>query len=70
MTATYLDKILDRHREMAAADTRPIDRLIDEATAMPAVRGFRAALADSAKLGVIAEIKRRYETPLRKALGC
>ena len=59
MTATYLDKILDRHRAIAAADTRPIDRLIDEATAMPAVRGFRAALADTAKLRVVAEIKRR-----------
>ena len=54
MAATYLDKILDRHREMAAADTRPIDRLIDEATAMPAARGFRSALADTAKLGVVA----------------
>jgi indole-3-glycerol phosphate synthase len=59
MTATYLDKILDRHRKMAAADTRPIDRLIDEATAMPMARGFRSALADTAKLGVVAEIKRR-----------
>lgn len=59
MTATYLDKILDRHREMAAADTRSIDKLIDQAQAMPPTRGYRAALADNTKLGVIAEIKRR-----------
>jgi indole-3-glycerol phosphate synthase len=59
MAATYLDKILDRHRALAAADTRPIDQLIDEATSMPAVRGFRAALADTTKLRVVAEIKRR-----------
>ncbi len=59
MTVTYLDKILDRHREMAAADTRSIESLIEEAKAMPVARGFRAALADRAELGVIAEIKRR-----------
>lgn len=59
MAATYLDKILDRHRDMAAADTRSLDQLIDEATAMPATRGFRSALAGNAKLGVISEIKRR-----------
>ena len=59
MTATYLDKILDRHREMAAADTRSVEQLIDEARAMPPTRGFRTALADMTRLGVIAEIKRR-----------
>ena len=59
MAATYLDKILDRHREAAAADTRSIDVLIDAAKAMPATRGFRAALLDNDKLGVISEIKRR-----------
>jgi indole-3-glycerol phosphate synthase len=59
MTVTYLDKILDRHREMAAADTRSIESLVEEAKAMPGARGFRAALADRADLGVIAEIKRR-----------
>jgi indole-3-glycerol phosphate synthase len=59
VTATYLDKILDRHREMAAADTRSIDQLIEQAQAMPPTRGYRAALAGNTKLGVIAEIKRR-----------
>jgi indole-3-glycerol phosphate synthase len=59
--ATYLDRILDRHREVAAADTRPLEALLDEARAMAPARGFRAALArDSvASLAVISEIKRR-----------
>ena len=42
--ATYLDKILDRHREVAAADRRPLDALVAEAKACPPTRGFRAAL--------------------------
>jgi indole-3-glycerol phosphate synthase len=57
MAATYLDRILDHHRARAAADTRSIERLLDEARAMPPARGFRTALAD--RFGVIAEIKRR-----------
>jgi indole-3-glycerol phosphate synthase len=59
MAATYLDKILDHHRAVAAADTRPVDALLDEARAMSPTRGFRAALAGRDRLGVIAEIKRR-----------
>ncbi len=59
MAATYLDKILDHHRAVAAADTRPVEALLDEARAMPPTRGFRAALAGRDRLGVIAEIKRR-----------
>jgi indole-3-glycerol phosphate synthase len=59
MAATYLDKILDHHRAVAAADTRPVEVLLDEARAMPPTRGFRAALAGRDHLGVIAEIKRR-----------
>lgn len=59
MPATYLDRILDRHRALAAADTRPVGRLIDEARSMPPTRGFRAALAGRDRLAVIAEIKRR-----------
>ena len=59
MAATYLDRILERHRELAAADDRPIEQLIDDARAMPPARGFRAALAGRDRLGVIAEIKRR-----------
>jgi indole-3-glycerol phosphate synthase len=57
MAATYLDRILDDHRSTAAADTRSVERLLDEARAMPPTRGFRNALAD--RFGVIAEIKRR-----------
>jgi indole-3-glycerol phosphate synthase len=59
--ATYLDRILDRHREVAAADTRPVEAMLDEARAMAPARGFRAALArDSVEsLAVISEIKRR-----------
>ncbi|TDT16709.1 indole-3-glycerol phosphate synthase [Ilumatobacter fluminis] len=57
--ATYLDSILERHREVAAADTRSLDNLISEARDQPATRGFRAALAASPTLAVISEIKRR-----------
>jgi indole-3-glycerol phosphate synthase len=59
MPATYLDRILARHREVAALDERPIDQLMDAAHSMPVARGFRAALADRSQLAVIAEIKRR-----------
>ena len=59
MAATYLDKILDRHRAVAATDTRVIESLLEQARAMPPTRGFRAALAGRDRLGVIAEIKRR-----------
>ncbi len=59
MAATYLDRILDHHREVAANDTRPVEALIDQARAMEPARGFRAALAGRSQLGVIAEIKRR-----------
>ncbi len=59
MTSTYLDRILARHRELAAHDRRPFERLLDEARSMPPARGFRAALAARDRLAVIAEIKRR-----------
>lgn len=59
MAATYLDAILDRHRAVAAADTRPVERLLDDARSMGPARGFRAALEGRDRLGVIAEIKRR-----------
>jgi indole-3-glycerol phosphate synthase len=62
MTATYLDRILERHREVAASDTRPVEHLLDEARSAGPTRGFRAALSSGARgaeLGVIAEIKRR-----------
>jgi len=57
MAATYLDRILEHHRAVAASDTRPVERLLDEARSMPSARGFRAALTTG--FGVIAEIKRR-----------
>lgn len=57
--ATYLDKILERHRAAARADTRRFESLVDEARAGPPARGFRSALHDRDRLGVIAEIKRR-----------
>jgi len=56
---TYLDEILARHREIAAADTRPLDDLLAEADAMPPTRGFRSALQTTPGLAVISEIKRR-----------
>lgn len=59
-TTTYLDRILAAHRARAAADTRPLERVLDEARAVPPARGFRAALcADPTVLAVIAEVKRR-----------
>ena len=57
--ATYLDRILDRHREVAALDTRSVDGLLEQTRALPATRGFRAALAGRSRLGVISEVKRR-----------
>lgn len=57
--ATYLDRIIDRHREVAALDDRPLASLVAQAQAMPAARGFRAALVDVPHLAVISEVKRR-----------
>ena len=56
---TYLDRIVERHRELTADDTRSVDDLVAEAASMPATRGFRRALADAERLAVIGEIKRR-----------
>jgi len=60
--ATYLDKILEQHRAIAAADGRAVDGLVAEAAEMPPARGFADALRrDSVggDLAVISEIKRR-----------
>jgi len=57
--ATYLDRIIDRHREAAQQDQRPLADLIEAAAALPPARGFRAALADVPHLAVISEVKRR-----------
>jgi len=70
---TYLDGILARHRDRAAADARDLGLLVAEAEAVPAPRGLvralRARRAQGA-LGVIAEIKRRSPSkgPLVPAL--
>jgi indole-3-glycerol phosphate synthase len=65
--ATYLDRILDTHRRRAAADVRPLDTLVAQASRMPRPRGFAAALATEAGLSVIAEVKRR--SPSKGDLG-
>jgi indole-3-glycerol phosphate synthase len=57
--ATYLDRILEHHREIAASDHRPIEGMIAEAAQVPPTRGFCAALRGRSKLAVISEIKRR-----------
>lgn len=57
--ATYLDSILEAHRARAAADPRPLDELVAEATATAPARGFTRALAGGDRLHVISEIKRR-----------
>ncbi len=64
---TYLDRILERHRELAAADGRSLERLIAEARGCPPTRGFRAALTGRERLAVISEIKRR--SPSKGALN-
>ena len=59
MVATYLDAILARHREAAAADRRSLDVLVEQCAGIDAPRGFRDSLTSRQTLGVIAEIKRR-----------
>lgn len=58
MTVTYLDKILDFHRDRAAADTRVTSDLMAACTTLPATRDFGSALRAEG-LSVIAEVKRR-----------
>lgn len=57
--ATYLDRILARHREVAAADSRSIEALIEQAMHCGPIRSFADALAPQEHLAVIGEIKRR-----------
>ena len=57
--ATYLDRIVVRHREVAAADRRPLGELVETARASAPTRGFRAALTGCPHLAVISEVKRR-----------
>jgi indole-3-glycerol phosphate synthase len=64
--ATYLDRILEHHRTVAASDHRSVDDLVAEATRMPPARGFGDALRGQSTLAVIGEIKRR--SPSKGAL--
>ena len=59
MAATYLDAILEHHRERAARDTRSLDELIAQARACVPPRGFASAIRNTPHLAVIAEFKRR-----------
>ena len=58
-TGTYLDRILDHHRQMAASDSRSTTGLVASARRLPVARGFVAALRAGDRLAVISEIKRR-----------
>ena len=57
--ATYLDRILARHRDLASIDTRPLDELIGVASGSPSARGFADAIRRGTGLQVISEIKRK-----------
>ena len=60
MVTTYLDKILARHRELGAADNRPLDLLLEEAAQLDhQPRPLVDALRNTPGMAVISEIKRR-----------
>lgn len=65
----YLDKILAKHREIAAADSRDLEALIKESLSTSAPRGFADRLRKDStnNLAVIAEIKRH--SPSRGSLN-
>jgi indole-3-glycerol phosphate synthase len=56
---TYLDRILERHRDVAASDERSLDELVAQVADLAPARGFRQALVDADRLAVIGEVKRR-----------
>lgn len=56
---TYLDHILDAHRQRVEEDRRSVAELVDAAAGADELRGFAAALSSTGGLGVIAEVKRR-----------
>ena len=58
---TYLDGILEVHRERAAADSRDVDDLVAACRNLDDTRGFRSRLERDSSTGlcVISEIKRR-----------
>lgn len=57
--ATYLDRILDAHRDASARDERGMAPLLKAAKASQPPRSFIDALTSDEGLAVIAEIKRR-----------
>jgi indole-3-glycerol phosphate synthase len=57
--ATYLDRILERHRTVAAEESRSLDVVLGQARQMPPTRPFAEALRGADSLAVISEIKRR-----------
>jgi len=59
VTTTYLDRILDAHRQSAALESRDLDVLIAETANLPSARGFGEALRAASPLAVISEVKRR-----------
>ena len=59
MAATYLDRIVAQHRDVARADRRDAADLVEQARSCPPARGFRARLASTSSPAVIAEVKRR-----------
>ena len=74
--ATYLDRILERHREVAALDRRSVDALIDDTPAEaldPEVDATRASLRRDAYLhavteGVAIDAAERFDLELRALL--
>lgn len=63
--ATYLDAILDLHRERCANDHRDLAPLRESCERLPAAPSFERALR-ARRFGVIAEVKRR--SPVRGAM--
>ena len=64
---TYLDRILEHHRARAAADTRSLEELTENARSCEPPRGFARSIVSTPHLAVIAEIKRR--SPSKGALN-
>jgi indole-3-glycerol phosphate synthase len=56
---TYLDVIVAAHRERASADGRSRVEMLEQARRSGSPRPFRAALAATTGVGLIAEVKRR-----------
>lgn len=59
MVTTYLDAILEHHRDRAARDHRSLDDLMSQARECVPPRGFASAILSTPHLAVIAEFKRR-----------